>query len=218
MAGRTQGQRAGLTRQAILDAALRLADREGLKALSMRRLGAELGVEAMTLYHHIPNKDALLDGLVEQVVTLAEAPRFGQGRWRDVLRDYARTLLDTLLAHPAVLPLVATRPATTPANLRMVEATLEALCRAGFTPDEALAVVHSLTGFVIGQATALAQAAHDDAQHTRGQLEHLSALDESEYPLLARAAREAGAARSRFDFALDAMLTGFDVALRRDSD
>lgn len=70
-AQRARGQRAGLTRQAVLEAALRLVDQEGLKALSMRRLGAELGVEAMTLYHHVPNKTALLDGMIEQVVAEA---------------------------------------------------------------------------------------------------------------------------------------------------
>ncbi|HEY6737567.1 MAG TPA: TetR family transcriptional regulator, partial [Actinopolymorphaceae bacterium] len=69
-----QGQRVGLTRERVLDAALALVDREGLAALSMRRLGAELGVEAMTLYHHVANKAALLDGLVERIFTFAEPP------------------------------------------------------------------------------------------------------------------------------------------------
>ena len=69
---RTRADRAGLSRGQVLDAALDLVDRDGVAALSMRRLGAELGVEAMTVYHYLPNKDALLDGIVERVMAQAE--------------------------------------------------------------------------------------------------------------------------------------------------
>ena len=68
MGKRTQGERAGLSRELVLDAAVGLVDRHGLDGLSMRKLGATLGVEAMTLYHYFPNKAALIDGLVEWVV------------------------------------------------------------------------------------------------------------------------------------------------------
>ena len=68
MASRGQGERAGLSRGLVLDAAVALVDSDGLDRLSMRRLGAALGVEAMTLYHYVPNKAALLDGLVEWVL------------------------------------------------------------------------------------------------------------------------------------------------------
>src|SRR5690349_10629994 len=89
---RTRGQNAGLTRQAILRAALALADREGLKALSMRRIGQELGVEAMSLYQHVDSKDALLDGLVEQVVTQAAPLLTEAASWQEALREYAHAL------------------------------------------------------------------------------------------------------------------------------
>ena len=68
MAKRTRGERAGLTRERVLSVALQLVDDEGLDALTMRKLAAALGVEAMTLYHYLPNKAALLDGLVESVL------------------------------------------------------------------------------------------------------------------------------------------------------
>jgi len=74
---RTRADRAGLSREQVLDAALDLVDRDGVGALSMRRLGAELGVEAMTLYHYLPNKDALLDGIVERVMAQAETTLTG---------------------------------------------------------------------------------------------------------------------------------------------
>lgn len=200
---RNRGRRAGLTRQAVLEAALALADREGLKALSMRRLGAELGVEAMTLYHHVPGKDALLDGLVEQLVTRVAPPGFGAADWRAGLRAYACDLLAALLAHPALIPVVTTRPAVTPANLRVMETALGFLCRAGFSPGRALDILYAVVGFAVGHAATYASA----AEH--GQERMLGGLDPEEYPLLSRAAAAGHGPESRFEFALDAMLSGF---------
>lgn len=131
-ANRARGQRVGLTRQAVLEAAVRLVDREGMKALSMRRLGAELGVEAMTLYHHVPNKSALLDGMIEQVVAEAVPPEFGAATWRADLGAYAHALLAALGAHPHAVPLFLSRPSMTPRNLRTMEAVVGMLCEAGF--------------------------------------------------------------------------------------
>ncbi|MFG3255806.1 TetR/AcrR family transcriptional regulator C-terminal domain-containing protein [Streptomyces sp. NPDC048172] len=208
-ANRARGHRAGLTRQAVLEAAVRLADGEGLKALSMRRLGAELGVEAMTLYHYVPNKDALLDGIVERVVAEAVPPEFGAASWRESLRAYAESLVAVLSAHPNVMPLLMARPAMTPRNLRTMEDMVAALCGAGFAPVRALDVVHALTGFAVG---------HVATQAGGEGVAELLAVDADAYPLLARAAREAGGSRgeadaARFTFALDALLAGFEGEL-----
>ncbi|MEV0431514.1 TetR/AcrR family transcriptional regulator C-terminal domain-containing protein [Micromonospora sp. NPDC050495] len=212
-ASRTRGQRAGITRQAILQAALRLADREGLAALSMRRLGAELGVEAMTLYHHVPNKNALLDGMVEHVASEANPPSFGNSSWREELRDYAHSLLAALSAHPNVVPLFMSQPAVTPQNLRTMEAALETLCAAGFEPRRALDVVYSLTEFVLGHAAIQVGAARA-GQDGPGRAASLSAVDQDAYPLLSQAARadQKHGTMSRFDFTLEALLSGFDTA------
>ncbi|MCC3778328.1 TetR/AcrR family transcriptional regulator C-terminal domain-containing protein, partial [Streptomyces sp. UNOB3_S3] len=159
---RTRGERAGLTREIVLDAALGLIDREGRAALTMRRLGAELGVEAMTLYHHVPNKDALLDGLVERV--FAEAlPLPGNGEaevtdWRAFLRAYAGSLRAALLRHPGVLPLVTGRPAVTPATLDAVERGLRTLTSAGFALGPAVDTLNALSLFVVGHTAAEADA------------------------------------------------------------
>lgn len=213
-ANRARGQRAGITRQAILQAAMRLADREGLAALSMRRLGAELGVEAMTLYHHIPNKSALLDGMVEQVVSEATPPSFGNSSWREGLRDYAHSLLAALSAHPNVVPLFMSQPATTPRNLRTMEAALDTLHSAGFELRRALDVVHSLTGFVLGHVATQTGADRAGPQGEPDQVADLSAIDPETYPLLSQALRtgEKRDTISRFDFALEALLSGFDAA------
>ncbi|MER7010851.1 TetR/AcrR family transcriptional regulator C-terminal domain-containing protein [Saccharopolyspora sp. NPDC000359] len=208
---RTRGQRAGLTRQDVLGAALALVDREGLKVLSMRRLGAELGVEAMTLYHHVANKDALLDGLVEQL--LAEvAPRGSSGSWQADLRNYAHDLREALLAHPNTIPLVASRPAVTARNLDFVEGVLGTLHDAGFPLEVGLDVLFSLAGFVLGQVVTATGPGHADAAE---QVRNLSGVDPAEHPLLTAAAARANhraGARSRFDFALEAMIAGFEQA------
>lgn len=200
---RTPGQRVGLTREAVLLAALALADREGLKALSMRRLGAELDVEAMTIYHHVPNKDALLDGLVELLVAPIAPPAFESASWHDGLRGYAQELRTTLLAHPNVVPLVASRPAVTAQNLHVMEAALESMRAAGLRPVDALDVLYAVTGFVVGHVVT-APAPADDP------VDHLAALDPAVFPLLAEAvsATAPRGADARFEFALDALLSG----------
>src|ERR1700753_2724570 len=123
MASRGQGKHAGRSRELVLDAAVALVDRDGLDGLSRRKLGAALGVEAMTVYHYVPNKAALLDGLVEWVLQhsgTASAPADGLS-WDRLLRRYGQTLRSTLLAHPGVLPLLLSRPAVTPQTLEAVE-------------------------------------------------------------------------------------------------
>lgn len=147
MASRGQGERAGLSRGLVLDAAVALVDSDGLDGLSMRKLGAALGVEAMTLYHYLPNKAALLDGLVEWVVQhTATVPALTDGlSWDQVLRDYAQTLRATLLAHPGVLPLFFTRPAATPQTLKTVEDGLRMLTGAGFALPRALDMINVLS-------------------------------------------------------------------------
>lgn len=206
-AGRARGQRAGLTRQAVLEAALRLVDQEGLKALSMRRLGVELGVEAMTVYHHVPNKTALLDGVIEQVVAEAAPPEFGAATWRKDLSAYAHALSAVLAAHPNTVPLLLSQPAMTPRLLRTLEAVVGMLHEAGFPLPRALDVAYSLTSFVVGHAAA--------QTGNVGGADTMVSLDPDAYPLLVGAARELGedAAQARFTFALDALLSGFEGEL-----
>ena len=95
--GAARGRRVGLTRSRVLDAALEIIDRDGLAALSMRRLGAALGVEAMTIYHYVPNKDALLDGVLEEVFRQSYSRRLRSGSWQEQLRSYAHPLVDHYL-------------------------------------------------------------------------------------------------------------------------
>jgi AcrR family transcriptional regulator len=145
-------RRLPLTRDAILDAALALLDRHGLAGLSMRRLGAALGVEAMSLYNHVPSKDALLDGLHERILVALEAPPPQARHWQAFARHQAHALHRALLAHPHAIPLFATRPAATPAAVARLDRYLAVLLEAGFKPLDALSVVQLMAQLVVGHA------------------------------------------------------------------
>ncbi|MFE3192012.1 TetR/AcrR family transcriptional regulator C-terminal domain-containing protein [Nocardia sp. NPDC059240] len=209
-AKRTRAERAGISREQVLDAALAFADRDGLAALSMRKLGAELGVEAMTLYHYVPNKDALLDGMVERVMSQADAG-FADGPWSTALADYARALRKALLAHPGALPLVATRPAVTPATLRTAERGLAMLVQAGFELGPALDALNSLTLFVVAHANSEARIGPVNEAGDPGSVDFLKTLDEQEFPLIIRAAKTGVGTddQARFEYAIAALIRGF---------
>ena len=147
-----------LSRERILEAALDILDREGLAALSMRRLGESLGVEAMSLYNHVPNKAALLDGIQERILGRVEAPPKARD-WRAFARHQARALHRALCAHPNAISLFA-RPAGTAAVFSRLDTYLGVLKKAGFAPLEALYVVQIVLSFVVGHAMWTVGAAH----------------------------------------------------------
>lgn len=139
-----------LTRQRILDAALELADSEGLEALSMRRLGAVLGVEAMSLYHHVASKAALLDGLVALVLSRVPLPEVLSQDWEEPLRSGLVDFRRLMLAHRSVFPLVCSRPIADPAALRPVARAFTVLHAAGFSPRQAASAWCTLLSYVFG--------------------------------------------------------------------
>lgn len=142
-------RREPLTRERVLRAALAIVDGEGLSAISMRRVGEALGVEAMSLYNHVPNKAAILDGVFE--IILSELPPAReQPSWKESLRERALALAAVLRAHPNALPLFATRPAVTPAAFEHLESALQTLHDAGMSPEGALASFQILVAFVVG--------------------------------------------------------------------
>lgn len=196
----------GLSRERVLDAALAVLDREGLEALSMRRLGAELGVEAMSLYRYVPSKSALLDGLHERILAEVTPPPAAR-TWRGYVRHQAKALRRALLAHPNAVPLFATRPAATAASLERLDAHLGVLREAGFSPLEALHVVQCVSALVVGHALWTT----GDRTDTRAMITPYAALDRLRFANV----RAAAAALPRYDpeveFArgLSAMLRGF---------
>jgi TetR/AcrR family tetracycline transcriptional repressor len=138
-----------------VEAALALIDEAGLSALSMRKLGARLGVEAMTLYHYVPNKDALLDLVVERVaMSAAAAGASTSADWRDRLAHFARRYRAQLISHPKVLPLISTRPLRSPEALGEFSQALAQMVGQGFTPKDAYFALQAVAMLVIGMAIA----------------------------------------------------------------
>ncbi len=211
-----------MSRERILDAALELVDRDGIAGLSMRKLGAELGVEAMTLYYYVPNKNALLDGLIERGVAhtfTAFSELIGErADWVIWLRDFAVALRRELLLHPRLLPLIATRPAMTPAAMHVVERIAAALCQIGFSPQRAFHVINTITTFVIGHTLAEAGATPGHEGEVDDLAELQERLDSGAFPCFQAAVcsglGQAEDHQSRFDFALDALFAGMAMQLQ----
>ena len=144
-----------LSRDLVLSSALELVDAEGLEALTMRRLGQVLGRDPMSLYRYAENRAALLDGVSELV--LDELSIFpADPDWKAQLRRIAHDLRLLALRHPNVVPLLVTRPLSTPLGLRPLgtvrplEQILALLIDAGFDPADALHVYRAYYGFLYG--------------------------------------------------------------------
>ena len=139
-----------LDREAILAAAVALVDRSGLGALNMRALASELGVGTMSLYHHVPNREALLDGLVEVVLADIELPDPASGTWDQRATRMARSLRAVAMRHPNCIPLLVTRPFATGGSLGPCEAAFAVLAEAGLDPEHALAAFRTIVAYVLG--------------------------------------------------------------------
>jgi AcrR family transcriptional regulator len=139
-----------LTRQRVLEAALHLIDQEGLEGFSMRKLGASLGVEAMSLYNHVESKRAVFDGVIELLIMQAPLPVHPNATPREQLWIIAHALRDVLRAHPRVLPLVATSPLRTSASLAMLDRLLETFHQAQITSVQSIYALQCLVGFIVG--------------------------------------------------------------------
>ncbi len=209
-----QGRRATLTRQRVLEAAVTLADREGIEAVSMRRLGQELGIEAMSLYTHVRNKDDLLDGMVEAV--MAEVPA-GAGRegWKAALRH---TILDAraaLLRHPWAPGIIETRASPGPSTMAHYDRVMGILRGGGFSLEVTHHALHLLGSRLLGFTREL----FDDSPTLTP--EQAAALAEQLAPTLPHVAEMATAATHagglggcdtdlEFVFSLDVILDGLE--------
>ncbi len=140
-----------LTREKVIDAALKVMDAEGLEAVSMRRVGRELGVEAMSLYNHIADKDALLDGIVEAVMARFQFPESSSDQM-ETARRAARAWRDLLRAHPHVMVLLSDqrKPLTSLAALRPMEYALGIIGDFGLSQEETARAFHAFGGYIQG--------------------------------------------------------------------
>ena len=182
--------RTPLTRQRVLRAAVALADRGGVGALSMRKLAQELGVEAMSLYHHVANKDDILDGIVDVVFGEIELPT-GEAGWEAAMRRRAVSAREALRRHPWATGLMESRRTPGPANIRHHDAVLGVLRNAGF-PVELAAHAYSLLdsyiyGFALQEASLPFHTPEETAEVAQ---EIMSAFPADQYPHLAEIATE----------------------------
>lgn len=152
MAALSTNTRAPLSRLRIAQAALAVIDRDGLEALSMRRLGAELGVEGMAVYRHFPNKAAVLAGVVEALLGELVIPPPSSVPWQAVFREVARAYRALLLRHPHAIPLLAALPLSDPAAAGAAGAVMAQLRAAGFDAQAALKTLATITSYVVGIA------------------------------------------------------------------
>ncbi len=156
---------AQISREAVLSAALALADSEGLEAVTMHAVARRLQVTPMALYRHVDDKNALLDGLVEQLLTEYPLPLAEQS-WEERLMTLAAGIRDTARRHPAVFPLLLTRPAVTPAAREVRDGVHAALREAGLSgPAVGRAerlISTAVLGFAAGEAAGRFRS-HDQA-------------------------------------------------------
>ena len=148
-AKRAAKPRAALTRERVLRAAISLADRDGIESLSMRKLGQKLGVEAMSLYNHVRNKEDMLDGMVDVVFSKIDLPASGVD-WRTGMRKRALSARQVLLRHPWAIGLMESRSTPGPATLRHHDSVLGSLRRAGFSIETAAHAYSVLDGYIYG--------------------------------------------------------------------
>lgn len=219
-----QERRTRLSREIVLQAALRLVDEEGLDALTMRRLGQELDRDPMALYRYATNRAELLDGLAELVLAQLVIPA-GESDWQAQLRRTAHEFRQLALAHPNVVPLIVTRPLATPLALRPVgtlrplEQMLELLVTAGYTPVRALHVYRSYWGLLHGHILNELQEVVVDADETDALLRlGLHRLPVKEFPRLrglAEALLEGYDGAAALEESLDLLLGGLAAAPTR---
>ena len=200
----------GLTREMLTAEGLRIVDSDGLDALSMRRLGLELGVDPMAAYRHIPNKGILLDAIVEAVMAEIDIDAADASlEWQDQLRALSLSYLATLMAHPHAAPLIAERSLRTAGSLRVVEKALEIMTEAGVPLVDAVATIDAIGLLAAGvaQAASASPQPSDRATHDR-----FAWLPPEEFPLLSQAA-EAGALSQGLTEVLDFAVNGMIAAL-----
>lgn len=204
-------KRQPLSRRRVLEAAVRFVDREGLEALSMRKLGAELEVEAMSLYNHVPNKDALLDGMVELLLSELRVPP-ETGDWELRIREAYRAYRRLAHEHPNVFPLFVARPPDTMDGVWLVEEFMKTLRGAGFDPGTALHAFRALSSYVTGYAMAEIRGF---AMEPAGTRPGARILPPEEFPHLAEMEPYLGKVDhdAEFEFGLDLLFAGLRAKL-----
>ncbi len=217
----SRGPKPGLTLEAIVAAAVTLADREGLAALSMRRVAAELDVGTMTLYRYVPGKGELLDLMLDRVQRPSGNPAdLGDGGWRAALEALARETLALYRRHPWLLQVNQSRPILGPSALDGMEKVLSLIRPMGLSDPELVSAIIMIDGYVVGaarsqlyQQEAERRTGLTDAEFWQAQVPMLEkAMASGRYPVMASLSEDAfGTDFDHFEFGLQRILDGLEV-------
>ncbi|MCW8375575.1 TetR/AcrR family transcriptional regulator [Streptomyces justiciae] len=221
----SRGPKPTLTLDRIVEAAVRVADAEGLEAVSMRRIAGELGTGTMSLYRYVPGKGELLDLMLDRVQRPSENPAdVGDGSWRSALEALGRATLALYRRHPWLLQVNQSRPILGPSALDGMEKILSRIKPMGLTDPELVSAIIMVDGYVVGAArTQLYQQEVErrtgltDTEFWQAQVPMLEKVMASgRYPLLATLSDDAfGTDFDHFEFGLQRMLDGLEVLVAR---
>jgi AcrR family transcriptional regulator len=214
MPRQTALQRQPMSRELIVGTGVALADADGLDALSMRRLAQRLGVEAMTLYHYVSSKEALVESMIAAVMGEISLPAPGTGAaWKRAIRQMALSAHHVLLRHPWAAARILSSDLT-PERLRYMESILRTFREGGFTPYQTHLAYHALESHIIGFTLWLSgMALPDDLSEIVGRV--MGLVDTAANPYFVEHLREHLRPPRRsdvgaYEFALDLILEGLD--------
>lgn len=197
-----------LTRDRIVEAAMRVIDTDGLDALSMRRLGTELGVNPMAAYHYVPNKAALYDLVLDAVMSGVDLTTISaDGPVDERLKQAARAYQAAILRHPRAIPVLASRSVRSMNALRPVEAFVRLLLEAGLDTTQSLAAVDVMAQYILGGVMGYYHHMVDEAA---GEQRDFDALPPRDFPAMTRVLAEGRylGFEGEFEFGLDMMVRG----------
>jgi AcrR family transcriptional regulator len=228
MATRTEpaAPRIPLSRERVLDAAIALADEAGIEAVTMRRLARQLGVEAMSLYYHVANKDEVLDGMIEKVMSelnVAVAEVETDPDWKAEIRGRILTAREVLLRHRWAPGVLESRVAMSPSVMQYFDSLGSRLMTAGFSMDLTHHAMHALGSRALGFTQELFDSDNDEESDLQADAEMFEQMA-GRFPFLADMARQVSHDgdstlgwcddQFEFEFGLDLILDGLDRKLQ----
>ena len=197
-----------LSRDRILETAVALADRDGLEAVTLRRIAAELGVHVTSLYHHVPTREAVSDGVVELLVAEADLP-LEPVPWEQWVRRFFTAMCDVARAHPGAFQALQAHPVQGARASATFEVALAAFTKAGLSPQDAYGALKTVSLVTLGAALEQAAIAQGGLQGT-----HLEDLPEEDFPQV-RALSEIDEPDAAHAFALEVLVSGLRAQVRK---
>lgn len=218
----TDTSRTPLSRERVIACAIKLADEEGIGALSMRRVAAELGATPMALYNHVSGKDELLNGISGQLLQEIDVSSIDPSDWAGSLKTGYGEFRRVLLAHPNLLPVLQRKSEVSIEAMKPIELAMALLRSAGFTPEEALHAHWTLSGFTMGhvlwQITTPLLDEFDQGERASA-LQHHKMLPADQFPCLHEVlpSLEACDMDAAWEFGIDSIIEGFKAKLAQRS-